>query len=444
MQRIMKGAVAITAALLVAAPTAAFATTQQDEAAAEICYEDSTKTEITYALQRSDWVAGVPEVPAVPESYAPQGNYGDTRSAGHYQAESGALHIWTDDASSQAKVAGYLATSIPLASVTSATLDYTLVNGITPGTQLVVDIDGDGAGDGILVGEPVYGGDFWLSNSASAAFKALAPQVGGGFGSENHGLLTEWAAAAPDATVVAVGFSLGSGVHGEGYVNGLVVAGTTYSFVSYNAGTPGVPGVPEHYTDWYEVSTGQGETLPDDRADGEEFQTDALYRYVVTGEVEVPTRTEVECPAQPEPLTGVDYESAPGVCIEPLDGTATVEVYATAWTQAYTWDTDGEAWVLGDKVFERQVFDHAEAVPSDECEPEVVVEPTPDPTPSAEPTPTATPEPTVPPQPTAGEDTLAATGGDNGAVALLTAGALLIAGIAITAVLEIRRRRTDR
>lgn len=370
MQRIMKGAVAITAALLIAAPTAAFATTQ-DEAAAEACWEEGAETQVTYALQRSDWVAGVPEVPAVPESYTPQGNYGDTRTAGHYQAESGVLHIWTDDTSSQAKVAGYLATSIPLASVTGAALDYTLVSGIVPGTQLVVDINGDGAGDGILVGEPVYGDDFWLSNSATAEFKALAPHVGGGFGSENHGLLTEWAAAAPDATVVAVGFSLGSGVHGEGYVNGLVVAGTTYSFVSYNAGTPGAPGVPEHYTDWYEVSTGQGIALPDGREDGEEFQTDALYRYVVTGEVEVPTQVEVECPAvvNPEP------------------------------------------------------------------------EPEPEPEPTTEPTPTETPTVTATPKPASSTDTLAATGGDSGTFALLTAGALLVAGIAITAVLEIRRRR---
>jgi hypothetical protein len=359
--------VAIAAALLAAAPaTAAFAT---EGAEPTVCYEDGTSTELTYALQRSDWVAGTPEVVAVPESWTPAGYYGDTRATGHFQAESGRLHIWTEGATSTDKVAGYVSTSIPLAAVaeSGAVLNYEAVSGMVPGAQLIVDINGDGAGDGILVGEPsFYGANWWLNNAASAEFKALDPSGAndGGNGSAYFGTLAEWSTAAPTATVVAVGFSLGSGAQGEGYVDGFVTAGTTYSFTTYNAGTPGQPAVPDSYTDWYEVATGQGAALPDGHADGEQFQTDALYRYVVTGQVEVPTQVEVECP---------------------------------------------------------------------------VVEPEPTTTPEPSVTPTATP--TVTAQPAAAEGDLAETGGSDGALPLLVGGALLVAGIGLTVVLDLRRRR---
>ena len=80
-----------------------------------------------------------------------------------------------------------------------------------------MDINADGKGDGILVGEAVYGDNFWLSNSSTLAFKELAPNEGGGYGSNWFGTLAEWGAARlPDAVIVAVGFSLGSGVHADG------------------------------------------------------------------------------------------------------------------------------------------------------------------------------------------------------------------------------------
>jgi hypothetical protein len=63
-----------------------------------------------------------------------------TRTAGHADLQADGLHIWTDDATSQAKVAAYVTVDQPLASVAAGaapTLDYTATTGIEPGLQLV-------------------------------------------------------------------------------------------------------------------------------------------------------------------------------------------------------------------------------------------------------------------------------------------------------------------
>ena len=57
-----------------------------------------------------------------------------------------------------------------------------------------------------------------------------APHTGGGSGSDYHGTLDEWRAAFPNANVMAFGFSLGSGVKGDGVINSITFAGTTYTF----------------------------------------------------------------------------------------------------------------------------------------------------------------------------------------------------------------------
>lgn len=85
-----------------------------------------------------------------------------------------------------------------------------------------------------------------------------------------------------------------------------------------------------------------------------------------------------EVPAQPESLSGTEYESIQTICVEPLDGTAWVEVHAVDWTQEYVFDEEAWEWVLGEKVYGEPYLDHVDAVPAEEeCAPVVV---TPDPT----------------------------------------------------------------
>ncbi len=62
-------------------------------------------------------------------------------------------------------------TDTPLADVGEPSLELTnnAPARIPPGYQLVVDFDGDGTADGILVGEPsCYGDNWWLNNAADA------------------------------------------------------------------------------------------------------------------------------------------------------------------------------------------------------------------------------------------------------------------------------------
>ena len=153
----------------------------------------------------------------------------DTRATGHYEVVSTGLRIWTEGSTSTDKVAEYVATSTPLADVGSPTLEYTATSGGRPGFQLVVDFDGNGTADGILVGEPVYGGNWWLNNAAAQFVKDVSPTVGGG-GSTWNGTLAAWQAAFSSANVVAFGFSLGSGVLGDGILNAINFAGDRFTF----------------------------------------------------------------------------------------------------------------------------------------------------------------------------------------------------------------------
>jgi hypothetical protein len=113
---------------------------------------------------------------------------------------------------------------------------------LRPGMQLVIDFDGNGSVDGILVGEPtyadgspLYGDTWWLANSAKQFVKDGAPAHGGGYGSTNNGTLDQWRAAFSDAHVVAFGWSLGSGVHGDDTIRSMTLGDTTYKFIDTGA-----------------------------------------------------------------------------------------------------------------------------------------------------------------------------------------------------------------
>jgi hypothetical protein len=165
----------------------------------------------------------------VPQDFDP--TLSDTRATGHYKVVGTGLHVWTEGATGTDKVAEYVGTSESLATVGEPSLEYTNTAGGVPGFQLVVDFDDDGSKDGILVGEPgVYGNDWWLSNGSEEFVKDGAPSHTGGSGSANHGSLDQWRAAFPDAVVQAFGFSLGSGVKGDGVITAIGFAGTRNAF----------------------------------------------------------------------------------------------------------------------------------------------------------------------------------------------------------------------
>jgi hypothetical protein len=174
--------------------------------------------------------SAAPKSIAVPTDFDPA--YSDTRATGHYAPQGTGLHIWTEGSTSTDKVAEYVDTSTPLADAGEPALVYSNNSGTgVPGFQLVVDFDGDGDDDGILIGEPgSYGNDWWLNNAAEQFVKDGAPSHTGGSGSANHGTLDQWREAFPDAQVVAFGFSLGSGVKGDGVLQAIDFAGDHYTF----------------------------------------------------------------------------------------------------------------------------------------------------------------------------------------------------------------------
>ncbi len=77
-------------------------------------------------------------------------------------------------------------------------------------------------------------GDWWLTSGSSADAKDVDPSGAnnGGNGSAWFGTLAEWAAALPDARFYAGGFSLGSGVKGDGFLESITYGDTTYTFTS--------------------------------------------------------------------------------------------------------------------------------------------------------------------------------------------------------------------
>jgi hypothetical protein len=160
----------------------------------------------------------------------------ETRSKGHNVfRELGGVRVTTDaPADSQSKAAGYFAAALPLADAGEPSMSYTQYSGVRPSVQLVTDFDDDGTADAILVGETIYGRDWWVPGSAKQFVKDGAPSHVGGSGSENHGSLPEWRAKFPNARILLAGWSLGSGVEGDGVINAITVGLTKYTFSGAN------------------------------------------------------------------------------------------------------------------------------------------------------------------------------------------------------------------
>lgn len=130
-----------------------------------------------------------------------------------------------------------------------------------PGINLYVDMDDDDAthmagadgykgADAILVGEAVYGDDWWMpEGTATTAVKSVVnadPSMKtGGSGSTSHGTMAKWNSTFNKAHVEAVGFSLGSGSGNTGVVVTKLTVGThDYAFAGKDSVVP-----PTHVTD---------------------------------------------------------------------------------------------------------------------------------------------------------------------------------------------------
>jgi hypothetical protein len=173
----------------------------------------------------------------------------DTRSAGHYGFLKEGLHVYTDDATSNAKAAEYYAAPAGSGLPTSGSYAW---YGTEPGAsdQIVFDADntsGNGNDYNVLVGEQVYTSgagdgdnltDWWLTGGSSATAHGVCPSSAGGSGSDCHGSLADWKAALPNAKVGYYGFSLGSGIKGDGVLRAQTYGDDKYVFTDEAASTP--------------------------------------------------------------------------------------------------------------------------------------------------------------------------------------------------------------
>jgi hypothetical protein len=167
----------------------------------------------------------------------------ETRSQGHNELVAGGLHVWTESNTSLDKAAGYYATDFALqdAGIPSIEFSGTSTGGL-PSLQLGVDKDADGDWDGYVVYEPwAYGdGNFWSSKDFG-----ISP----GLGYTSFGTLNDYLAANPDARVISIGYSLGSGLQGDAVISKITAGCVEYTFtapppkpriyVSPNSVTPG-------------------------------------------------------------------------------------------------------------------------------------------------------------------------------------------------------------
>jgi Bacterial Ig domain/Bacterial Ig-like domain (group 3) len=184
---------------------------------------------------------------------ADQVDQSETRAKGHNDFTANGVHVTTDASDCTDpnpaggvycanKAAGYFLVNTKLADVGEPSMLWTSTNPVQPGdlkpsVQLKTDFDGDGDVDGILVGEPtwadgttLYGNDWWLSGGSAQFVKDAAPSHDGGSGSANHGTLNQWRATFPNAKVIESGWSLGSGVRGDGTISRISLGDDRYYF----------------------------------------------------------------------------------------------------------------------------------------------------------------------------------------------------------------------
>lgn len=248
--KITLGLVALAALTLLGAPSAA--------SAAEVCTEEVTTIEQTWNVE--EWQETSPAIPAVPAVPA-------TPHEGLLEVEGG----WATDTIST----GWTGTIADLTGgldIDADPIQYVGLHIQTPAGTLVYEE------------EPSYGGKLW-SNTAS--------NVPAGMGYASFGTIEEFAAAHGDIAVTDVVVLYTHPEASSTTVSSVTIGGDFIGYAAGNPGSPEIPAVPAVFS-WVVVDSGQAEEVPED--------TEGT-RYIVTGEVEVVTEVEVECPVvvTPEP-----------------------------------------------------------------------------------------------------------------------------------------------
>ena len=170
----------------------------------------------------------------------------DTRPAGHIEFLEEGLHVYTDDTSSDAKASEFYEPHGATAGIPSSASQDWYGTDAEAAMQIVFDVDaerGNGNDFNIIVGEKIYGDDWWYTGGQTrAALRGITcPQTDSGSGSDCHGTLAEWQTAVPDAEVYALGFSLGSGVKGDGVLRAQTFGGEEYIFTDEVNAAPTTP-----------------------------------------------------------------------------------------------------------------------------------------------------------------------------------------------------------
>ncbi|MEO7122090.1 MAG: hypothetical protein ABI400_03020, partial [Lacisediminihabitans sp.] len=115
-----------------------------------------------------------------------------------------------------------------------------------------LDKDGNGTWDGYLVGEPSsYGAGNWWSSKDFG--------VGSGMGYASFGTLQQYLTANPNARILSIGYSLGSGVLGAATIQSLTFGCTTFTF-DYVAPPLKTLSIPADPTSSPQVCDGKHET----------------------------------------------------------------------------------------------------------------------------------------------------------------------------------------
>jgi len=156
----------------------------------------------------------------------------DSGSGGHNELTPDGLHVWTDSNTSNDKDANYYYFAIhgkqnlELKDVGSPEIDIAPgFSGVRPSLQLTVDHNGNGALYGNLVYEPwAYGNGKWWSRKDFG--------IAGGMGYTSFGTLQDYLNENPNTKILAVGYSLGSGVKGDAVIKSISAGCVNYIFKS--------------------------------------------------------------------------------------------------------------------------------------------------------------------------------------------------------------------